>query len=123
MTLGAAGAGRQRGGSEETSWLRGSVLALRCVGAGPQGQPMCAWEAMATEMGFWGDVEVSNAHSSSCFVQKQWWKLLLCEASKLLLELPSLSGAAAFLLPVQAVSTSSLHFPISCIPQLVLSEI
>lgn len=80
---------------------------------------MCAWEAMATEMGFGGDVEVS----SSCFVQKQWWKLFLCEASKLLLELPSLSGAAAFLLPVQAVSTSPLHFPISCIPQIVLSEI
>lgn len=71
MTLGAAGAGRQRGGSEETSCLRGSVLALRCMGPDPQGWPMCAWEAVATEMGFGGDVEVSNAHSSSWFVQKQ----------------------------------------------------
>lgn len=70
MTLGAAGAGRQRGGSEETSWLRGSVPAPSCVGAGPQGLPVCAWEAMGTEMGFGGEVEVSNAHSSGWFVQK-----------------------------------------------------
>lgn len=45
-----------------------------------------------------------------------------CEASKLLLELPSLSGAGGFLLLTQAVSTSSPHFPVSRIPQLVLSE-
>lgn len=70
MTLGAAGAGRQRGGSEETSWLRESVLAGSRVRAGPQGLPVRAWGATGTETGFGGDVEVSNAHSSSWFVQK-----------------------------------------------------
>lgn len=70
MTFVAAGAGRQRGGSEETSWLGGSVLALSGVRAGPQGLPVCAWEAMGPEMGFRGVVEVSNAHSSSWFAQK-----------------------------------------------------
>ena len=45
----------------------------------------------------------------------------MCDASKLLLELPCLPGAGAFLLLTQAASASSPHFSISRIPQLVLS--
>lgn len=41
----------------------------------------------------------------------------------LLLELPSPSGAGAFLLPLLAAATSPLHFPISHIPWLVLGDI
>lgn len=96
VASGAAVAGRQRGGSEQTGWRRGSVLAPSCRGAGPGGLPVPAWEAVGPETGFWGAAEVSNAHSSSSFEQKQQWELLLCEAPALTPELPALAGAGAF---------------------------